>query len=64
MKKYFYKCYYRDGGWDITAEAAPVRNPKQICQTCEKVEIISPVKYFLYWLQGWGIELKLRWERK
>lgn len=58
MKKYFYKCYYRDGGWDITAEAAPVRNPKQI----EKVEIISPVKYFLYWLQGWGIELKMRWK--
>ena len=62
MKKYFYKCYYENGGWDIVAGATPIRNPKQICPAYEKVEIISPVKYFLYWLQGWGIELKMRWK--
>ena len=64
MKKYFYKCYYNCGSWGILAKDTPLRNPNQVSQICEKLEIISPVKYCLYWVWGWCIDLKMRWKRE
>lgn len=49
---YYYKTYYLDGTYSHLATKNPIRNKKEVCTTCTKVQI----KSFLWYAKEWIIE--------
>lgn len=49
---YYYKTYYSDGTYSHLASKTLIRNKKEVCATCTKVQI----KSFLWYAKEWIIE--------
>ena len=49
---YYYKLYYLDGTYAPLASKTPIRNKKEICTTCTKVQL----KSFFWYAKEWIIE--------